>query len=530
MELNLEQLNQHSRWDKMGVSLPHYAVDKVAGKTKEAPTWVHFGAGNIFRGFIASLQQRLLNTKKSETGIVAVETYDEEIISKIYEPYDNLTMNVTLNRDGTMTREVVASVGESLWSGNLARLEEIFKNPSLQMASFTVTEKAYNLRDSNDALLPQIVGEIDSGFEKPTHVISLVTKLLYSRFQGGEHPIAMVSMDNCEKNGKKLKKAVIEFATAWEEKGFVTEEFLTYLGSRRKVSFPWTMIDKITPRPATAVEESLKESGIENMSPIETTKGTFIAPFVNAERPQYLVIEDRFPNGRPPLEEAGVYFSKRSVVKKAETMKVTTCLNPLHTAMSIYGCLLGHTSIADEMKDPRILKLVTRLGYDEGLPVVANPEIIDPEAFLKEVISQRLPNAFMPDTPQRIATDTSQKMGIRFGQTIKSYEKNKMDLTTLVAIPLAIAGWFRYLLAVDDKLEAMTCSPDPMLEELQRNLSSIEVGKPDSYNGQLKELLRNKQIFGVDLVKVGLSTTIETMFVELITGKDAVNHTLSHYL
>jgi len=94
----------------------------------------------------------------------------------------------------------------------------------------------------------------------------------------------------------------------WLENGFVSQEFVSWVQDETKVSFPWSMIDKITPRPAKVVEESLAAAGIENMAPIVTSKNTFIAPFVNAEQPQYLVIEDRFPNGRPPLEKAGAYM------------------------------------------------------------------------------------------------------------------------------------------------------------------------------------------------------------------------------
>ena len=167
------------------------------------------------------------------------------------------------------------------------------------------------------------------------------------------------------------------------------------------------MIDKITPRPHKIVEEQLVKDGIEGMEPIVTSKNTFIAAFVNAERPQYLVIEDKFPNGRPALEKAGVYLTDRDTVNKTERMKVTTCLNPLHTAMSVYGCMLGYTLICDEMKDADIVALIKRLGYVEGLPVVVNPGILEPKAFIDEVVEQRLPNPFMPDAPQRIATDTS---------------------------------------------------------------------------------------------------------------------------
>ena len=63
-------------------------------------------------------------------------------------------------------------------------------------------------------------------------------------------------MDNCSHNGEKLQASVMTIAKAWAEKGFVTKEFITYLEDESSISFPWSMIDKITPRPAKAVEEN----------------------------------------------------------------------------------------------------------------------------------------------------------------------------------------------------------------------------------------------------------------------------------
>ena len=231
------------------------------------------------------------------------------------------------------------------------------------------------------------------------------------------------------------------------------------------------MIDKITP-PSPQVEKSLTELGIGAMSPLITGKNTYTAPFVNAEVPQYLVVEEKFPNGRPPLETVGVYFTDRETVNNVERMKVMTCLNPLHTALAIFGCLLGYTSIAAEMQDKHLKKLVENIGYLEGMPVVVDPKIINPQDFITEVIEERLANPFIPDTPQRIATDTSQKLPIRFGETIKSYLRRRdLDVQSLFFIPLVFAGWCRYLLGVDDQLAPMPISSDPMLPELTAALS-----------------------------------------------------------
>ncbi len=522
-------------WAAAGVALPGFDHAAMCAATKAHPIWVHFGAGNIFRGFIAKLQQQLLNQGLAQKGIVAADTFDYDIIDKIYLPFDNLTLNVTLNANATTSREIIGSVAEALRADSsdpamMARFKEIFADPALQMVSFTITEKGYALYRVDGSLMPVVEADMAEGPAKARHAMSLVTALLYERYKAGGLPVAMVSMDNCSHNGEKLQTSVLAIANAWLKNGFVDEGFLAYLGDEGRVSFPWSMIDKITPRPAKVVEESLAADGIAAMAPIVTSKNTFIAPFVNAEKPQYLVVEDKFPNGRPPLEKAGVYLTDRETVNNTERMKVTTCLNPLHTAMSVYGCMLGYTLICKEMEDEDLVKLVKTLGYKEGLPVVVDPGILSPKAFIDEVVGERLPNPFMPDAPQRIATDTSQKVGIRFGETVKSYLAAQKSLDTLVALPLALAGWLRYLLAVDDAGQPMEVSSDPMKEDLQAKLAGIQLGRPESYTGQLKEILANPVIFGTDLVAAGLADTIEAIFVEELAGPGAVRETLHRRL
>ncbi len=74
-------------------------------------------------------------------------------------------------------------------------------------------------------------------------------------------------------------------------------------------------------------------------------------------------------------------MTDRDTVNKVERMKVTTCLNPLHTALAVYGCVLGYTLIADEMKDQELNKLVHEIGPVEGMPVVTDPGILSPEGL-----------------------------------------------------------------------------------------------------------------------------------------------------
>lgn len=540
MKLNMESLKDRNAWEKAGIAVPTYDVASVAERTKKAPVWVHFGAGNIFRIFIGGIQDRLIEEGYADKGIICAETFDYDIIDQIYKPYDNLVLAVTLKADGSTGRRVIGSLAEGIRACSAEpeaweRLKNIFSDPGLQMLSFTITEKGYALKGSDGAYFSFVKTDLENGPEHPSGAMAAVCALLYERYRAGRLPLAVVSMDNCSHNGEKLKTSVCTVAGEWADRGLVEKEFLGYLSDEDTVSFPWSMIDKITPRPSTEIAADLEAAGIEDMQPVITGKHTYIAPFVNAEGPQYLVIEDRFPNGRPALEKAGVYMTDRKTVNEVERMKVTTCLNPLHTALAVYGCVLGYDSIAAEMQDEELKKLVYGIGPGEGMEVVCDPGILSPEQFVKEVIEERLPNRFIPDTPQRIACDTSQKVGIRYGETIKSYAAKYKSAERLTYIPLAIAGWLRYLLAVDDEGIPFELSPDPMLGQLREALSGIVLGggtcagDAERLSGKLRPILSNENIFGIDLYQAGIGEKVETMFREEIAGPGAVRAALKKY-
>ena len=268
------------------------------------------------------------------------------------------------------------------------------------------------------------------------------------------------------------------------------------------------------------------------MHPIITGKKTYIAPFVNAEKPQYLVIEDNFPNGRPALEKGfGVYMTDRNTVNLSERMKVTVCLNPVHSAIGPIGVVLGYDLFAHMLNtNTDIMKMARMIAYDEGLPVVPNPGIISPQAFADELFNDRFPNEYLGDTNLRLSVDVSQMVGIRFGETTKAYVEKYGDASRLTAIPLGIAGWLRYMLSVDDEGKEYELAPDPMSEELQEQLKDIVIGSPETLKNQLKPILSNERLFFTDLYKAGVGEKIETMFREMIAGPGAVKATIHKYM
>lgn len=530
MKLSLETLKEKDFWLKRHYKLPLFDIQKVTHNTKEHPTWLHFGAGNIFKTFLASAQQKLLNENLTDTGIIVCETFDEEIIEKTYRPFDNLSIACTLKSSGAIQKDIIASITESLTKMDIKRLKEIMESETLQIVTFTVTEKGYLIKNTKGEFFEDTLYDFKNFVPEQKTLMGFISYMCYIRFRLGKYPVTLVSLDNYSHNGSVLQSAIKTFANAWLENGFVESDFIDYIDDEELIYFTWSMIDKITPTPSELVRDILKNDGIENTDIIVTNKKSYTSIFANAEELEYLAIEEKFTNSRPPLEKIGVLFSDRETIDKIEKMKVCTCLNPLHTTLAIFGHLLGYKLISDEMKDDDLLSLIKNIGYKEGLPVVVDPKIINPKKFLDEVINIRLPNPYMPDGPMRIASDTSQKMPIRFGETIKAYESDKTKkASSLVYIPFVFAAWMRYLMGIDDNENPITLSSDPRLDELCGYIKDIRLGDT-SLGDKLKPILSDASIFGVNLYEVGLANKVEAYFLMLIKGRNAVRDTLHNHI
>ena len=537
MKLTMAGIKDREAWEKAGIQLPGYDVEEVSEKARKAPRWVHFGIGNIFRVFIGEIADGLLEEGALDRGLTCVETFDYDVADKIYAPYDNLGLSVILHGDGTRDYKVLGALAEAVkaqssndkqWN----RLKEIFAAPSLQLVSFTITEKGYALQKADGTWFPFVEADIKNGPAKATGAMAVLTAMLYERYQAGKYPLALVSMDNCSQNGARLRQSVLTMAEEWKKAGYVDDGFLAYVSDEKTIAFPWTMIDKITPRPSEQIAADLEALGVEDMQPVITAKKTYIAPFVNAEKPQYLVIEDSFPNGRPALEKGfGVYMADRKTVNLAERMKVTVCLNPVHSATGPLGVALGYELFAHMLNtDADMMKMARMVAYDEGLPVVQDPGILSPQAFVDELFNDRFPNEYLGDTNLRLAVDVSQMVGIRFGETIKAYVEKYGDASRLTALPLGIAGWLRYMLAVDDTGKKYELAPDPMNEEIQEQLKDIVVGQPETFTDQLRPILSNERLFFIDLYKAGVGEKVENMFREMIAGPGAIKATIHKYV
>lgn len=471
-----------------------------------------------------------------DRGLTCLENFDEEIVEKIYKPFDDLALKVILRKNGQKDMKVLGSMAQALrtmsaYPEERRQAMNVFSSPSLQMVSFTITEKGYALKSQTGEWLPQVEEYLRNAPENAVSMMGVLTALLYHRYICGAYPLALVSMDNCAHNGKLLKNSVLTAAGEWYKSGFVPQDFLDYLDDGDLISFPCTMIDKITPRPLPEVEIELTGLGIENMNAVVTSKRSYAAPFVNAEKAQYLIIEDHFPNGRPLLDEAsGVWFTDAETVEKAERMKFSACLNPVHSALGPLGVVCEYEYFADLMAEPDFLNFGKTIAYKEGMPVIEDPGILSAKAFADELFEERFPNRTLGDTNLRLCTDVTQGWSVRFGETIKAYAERDGNADSLTGIALGIAGCLRYFSGRDDNGNTYELAPDPLADHLHELMNFEKWGiSAAELTVKLQPVLSNSSLFGIDLRKVGIGSRIIEMLAEMLTGPGAARAVLQIY-
>jgi fructuronate reductase len=531
MVLKDNGLNHSTVWKKGGFRLPKFDREKMISATRKNPVWIHFGLRNRHSIFPAVLMQRILDKKHAEQGLFVCEAPDAGIAGTDSIPYDDVSLHITSDSNGKFIKTVIASVAGCYRccqtdTDDWEELKKIFCRKSLQIVSFTIDRDKYEIKDSYGNYKPEYLPDFEAGPSGAELFISRLCALLYERYLHGEQqPVALVSLDDCAQNGiklhseEKLQQAVYCVVSEWVKRELVEDGFWLYVISPNLVSYPWSITDTLLLSEKN-IPEHFYSDGLNHADGAVT------------EETYYFVIEDTFPNGRPPLELAGVCFTDRETVSKVERMEKCMCLVPLYGALAVFGCLFGYENIADEMNDGLLNTLVHRLAYQEELPVTVNPEIIEPKRYVKEVLDVRLPNKLVSNTPQQVFADMSQHMSAYFGESIKEYYTER-KIPELKYIPLVLAVWCRCLVGIDDNGVPFDISAFPVPEKA-RTLASVQFNSgntgcviPEAY---LFPLLSDVSVFGIDLYTCGLARRVVQYFTECISGPGAVRTILQKYL
>ncbi len=304
--------------------------------------------------------------------------------------------------------------------------------PETRIVSLTITEGGYPVDEASGGFLAPPPGALPPTFE----ALALAFR---RRRDAGIGGLTVQSCDNVMGNGDTAKTATLGVCTMVEPG---LEDWVA-----QNVSFPNSMVDRITPQTSDADREFLtSEYGLVDRWPVVAE------PFIQ------WVIEDQFAQGRPPYEDAGVLVTHD--VRPYEILKLRI-LNAGHSTTSYMAALIGHVYIHEILADPLLAQFLRRFHDDEVTPSLPPVPGIDVEDY-KRVVAERFANPEVRDQVARVCLDGTSKFPKFLVPTIES-QLDKGGPISLSA--LALAGWCQYLLGKDDQGREITLSADPRLDE-----------------------------------------------------------------
>jgi len=443
------------------VARPAYDRDKITAG------FVHLGIGAFHRAHMAVYVDDLL--KDNPNWAIIGASLRRPDTKEALEPQDGL-YTVAI-RDGEGTRPRVIGSIIKLLDANAERddLLAAMADPQIRIVSLTVTEKGYCHDPASgelDAEHPDIVHDLANP-NAPRSAPGIIVAALARRKVAETDPFTVMSCDNLPSNGETTRRIVCRFAELLDRDlgAWVSEH----------VAFPSTMVDRIVPATTDEDRKAVAELiGAEDAWPVMTE------PFTQ------WVVEDDFPQGRPPFDEVGAQLVEN--VEPFEQMKLRM-LNGSHSTLAYLGYLAGHQFVADAMADPAFVKLISDMQTGEIIPTLPNLDV-DFFTYRDELLA-RFANPALKHRTWQIAMDGSQKLPQRLLGTIRDRLEAELSFTGLA---LGVAAWMRYVTGVDEDGNDIDVK-DPMAERLM----AIAAEAGNDPEALCDGLLEVREIFGKDL-------------------------------
>jgi mannitol 2-dehydrogenase len=447
---------------------------------------LHFGIGNFHRAHQAVYLDDLFNRGRDHDWAVVgagVLPSDATMRSKLAE--QNFLTTVVEQRKDSSAARVIGSMIDYLAPGDAPATIARLADPAIRIVSLTITEGGYFLDPASGRFNPNHPAIVADGQtpDNPKTVFGLIVAGLKVRRANGNAPFTVMSCDNIPGNGEVTHAAIHGLARLSDP------AFADWIDAN--VAFPNAMVDRITP--ATGPREigvAASEYAIDDNWPV------FCEEF------KQWVLEDKFPQGRPALEEVGVQFVPD--VAPYEHMKIRI-LNGGHAAIAYPAALLDFHFVHEAMADPDIGAFLAKLTREEIIPVLPPVPGTDLGAYFDTIVS-RFSNPKIGDTVPRLAQDGSNRQPKFILPTTADRLDRGEDVTGLA---LVSALWCQYLRGLsdagkemdvkDEQADVLRPSAARALEEPERFLGLKTVfgdlgGEPvfrESFRRALDSLQRN---------------------------------------
>ena len=428
-------------------TLDHLPADVQALRYKRDEVGVgivHFGVGNFFRAHEAwYVDQCLALPGQSGWGIVGVGLNGGSrgaAKAREFQQQDGLYSLTEVAADGARTVSIIGALRDYLLAP--ADPEAVLRrlaDPETRIVSMTITEGGYNIDEqTGDFRLdtPAVQADLASP-RRPATVFGYVVEGLRRRREAGVAPFTVLSCDNLRSNGHIAHTAFVGYARALD--GELAEWI------EANVTFPCSMVDRITPGVDTATRKALNAaSGLDDDLP------------VLAEDFSQWVLEDNFCNGRPALEKAGVQFVDD--VAGYEQVKVRM-LNASHILLGALGLGLGYRYAHETVEDADLERFANAYWTLDAMPQIDAPAGVDLDAYRQRLLS-RFSNRAVADTLLRICSDGASKVQVFWTDTVRRSLESGHDLDR---IAFGIAAYLEMLRGHDERGE--TYSPiEPTLD------------------------------------------------------------------
>ena len=377
---------------------------------------VHLGAGAFHRAHQAAYIDDLL-VDDPDWAICGVSLHSADVRDAL-RPQDGLYTLALL--DEAPRLRVIGSIRELLCARDepaavLARLCD----PAVRIVTLTITEKGYCLAgDDLDFTHPEIARDLASP-DAPNGAIGYLVAGLRQRKKEGIAPYTVLSCDNLADNGGRLRRAVLQYARR------IDAGLARWIEA--EVAFPRSMVDSITP----ATDDALRAR-------VERQLGCVDAWPVQREPYVQWVIEDRFCNGRPAFERAGVTMNDDIAGHDRAKLRL---LNGAHSTLAYLGSLMEIETVADAMREPALAGFVERLMREDIAPVVDFPRGFDADAYIDAILA-RFRNPDIRHLFSQIAWDGSQKLPVRILGTIADALAAGRAIDRLC---LPVAAWMQFV-------------------------------------------------------------------------------------
>ncbi|MGY2082876.1 mannitol dehydrogenase family protein [Blastococcus sp. SYSU DS0539] len=414
-----------STLDSLAPTVPIPSYDRRRVRTG----MVHIGVGGFHRAHQAMYADRLMNAGKAlDWGICGVGVLpSDRRMHEVLSAQEGLYTLVVKHPDGSLEPRVVGSLVEYLLApDDPEAVVERMADPETRIVSLTITERGYNsdpVTGAFDDTSPDIRGDLLPDAVLRT-TFGLVTEALARRRHRGLAPFTVLSCDNLQNNGDVARRAFTAFATlrdpafgAWVE---------------REVSFPNSMVDRITPVTTPADVALVRERfGVADAWPV------VCEPFAQ------WVVEDRFPAGRPPWEDAGVQLVDD--VAPYEVMKLRL-LNGSHQALAYFARLAGYEFVHDACQDPLWSRFLRDYMDREVTPTLAAVPGVDLEDYKRSLL-QRFSSTAVRDTVARLCAQTSALIPKYVLPVIRARLADGGEVHRATAV---VASWARFAEGHDD--------------------------------------------------------------------------------